>query len=197
MNSLKENLLRKIIRNEIKSILNENVQPLMEMPSFYQVTDPEGFKEKYDEVKATGKFKEGSVMRKILDKLATDGEVDYHKLKVELGKTDTASFNNPNTRKYLDGIDLPSNEEKFDFSSFLKAGGKTPGKPAGTASKKTKGSEEAVNLIMSNPNISMDQKVELLKALGYAAPGKTSSTEEEAGEIKEFLQFKKWKNRLK
>jgi hypothetical protein len=42
----------------------------------------------------------------------------------------------------------------------------------------------------------MDQKVELLTALGYAAPGKTSSTEE-ASEIKEFLQFKKWKNRLK
>jgi hypothetical protein len=177
MNSLKENLLRKIIRNEIKSILNENEQPLAEMASRYTVTDPEGFKEKYDELKEKGMFKPTSTMGMILQRLLDNGEVDYNKLKVELGKSDIASFNNPNTRKFLE-------EPGAAFEPFVKPEGKAREKSAG---KSTDALTKAIS------GLSADQKAEMMKMLGLGGSEETN----EAQEIKEFLQFKKWKNRLK
>jgi hypothetical protein len=185
MNILKENLLRKIIRNEIKSILNENEQPLTEMASRYIVTKPEEFNEKYEEVK--NRFKEGSTMRTILDKLSKEGEVDYNKLKVELNKSDIASFNNPNTRKYLEGQGLDEKEKNLDFSGFLKPQGKAREKSAGESSmSKVEKAAKAFS------GLSAEEKAEMMKFLSGGS-GETN----EAQEIKEFLQFKKWKNRLK
>jgi hypothetical protein len=181
MNSLKENLLRKIIRNEIKSILNENEQPLTEMASFYSVTDPEEFEKKLETFKSKGLFKPTSTMGMILQKLADEGQVDYKELAKELGKSDIASFNNPNTRKYLEGQGLE--DMSVDFSTALKPGYKSKGKTAGKTDELTK----AIS------NLSPEQKAEMMKMLGLGGAEETN----EAQEIKEFLQFKKWKNRLK
>jgi len=91
-------------------------EALMEMASFYKVTDTAGFKsalDKYKEAKkAKGKKFGDSALDKILSILDTKDEVDFKALSKETGK-DIATYNNPKTRNTL---------EKDEFKGYVEPG---------------------------------------------------------------------------
>ena len=99
-----------------KAGLSEAEEALMEMASFYKITDKAGFKsalDKYKEAKkAKGKKFGDSALDKILSILDTKDEVDFKALSKETGK-DIATYNNPKTRDTL---------EKDEFKGYVEPG---------------------------------------------------------------------------
>jgi hypothetical protein len=107
------------IRKEKKSAAKpEDKEPtteslLQEMATAYKVKDKEGFMDALEKYKAgKGEKFSKTVLAKILNALAEDGEVDYRKLGAEMGKSDLASFNNLSTRAKLE-------DEGGEFTDFL------------------------------------------------------------------------------
>ena len=102
---MRKSELRSIIREEMINILSESVQPkqmVNEMASFYKVVgDEEEAKEVVGSVKKQLGLKPGSAIYNILDKLETEGQVDFRALANETGK-DIATWNNPKVRDLLD-----------------------------------------------------------------------------------------------
>lgn len=154
----KINVLRSYIRKEIKEALNETVyadpnkkndpqyiaqlrnrfkgqEVIAEMASFYKVKDEDGFKETLKALKdklgdKIEKFNK-STLGRILNTLDKEGEIDYKELAKKEYKKDIASYNNPNTRKYLEN---PSGADvDFNFTPYLQAGKK----PSAMASEPT------------------------------------------------------------
>lgn len=106
-----------------------------EMASFYKVKDEGGFKETLKALKdklgdKVEKFNK-STLGRILNTLDKEGEIDYKELAKKEYKKDIASYNNPQTRKYLEN---PSGADvDFNFTPYLQAGRK----PAAMASEPT------------------------------------------------------------
>jgi len=112
---MKKSRLKEIIREEIQNVLSE-------MP-VYNVTDKEGFNKAYKEFKDNEVSKSKS-LNTILDKLKDTGEVDTKELASQVGK-DSATFNNPEIRKFINRksdqtyTDKKTGEELVDFTPYL------------------------------------------------------------------------------
>lgn len=118
-----------------KATFKTNESMLNEMASFYKVKDESGFKETLKALKdklgdKVEKFNK-STLGRILNTLDKEGEIDYKELAKKEYKKDIASYNNPQTRKYLEN---PSGADvDFNFTPYLQAGKK----PAAMASEPT------------------------------------------------------------
>jgi len=118
-----------------KATFRTNEGVINEMASFYKVKDESGFKETLKALKdklgdKVEKFNK-STLGRILNTLDKEGEIDYKELAKKEYKKDIASYNNPNTRKYLEN---PSGADvDFNFTPYLQAGKK----PAAMASEPT------------------------------------------------------------
>jgi hypothetical protein len=86
---------------------------LQEMATAYRVKDKEGFMDALEKYKAgKGEKFSKTILAKILNALAEEGEVDYREMSKELNKPDLATFNNISTRAKLE-------DEGGEFSDFL------------------------------------------------------------------------------
>lgn len=86
---------------------------LQEMATAYKVKDKAGFMDALEKYKAgKGEKFSKTVLAKILNALAEEGEVDYYEMSKEMNKPDLATFNNTSTRAKLE-------DEGGEFSDFL------------------------------------------------------------------------------
>lgn len=110
-------------KSRLKEIIQEEIQKILSEVPLYNVTDKEGFNKAYKEFKDNEVSKNKS-LNTILDKLKDAGEVDTKELASQSGK-DSATFNNPEIRKFINRksdekpIDKKTGEELIDFSPFL------------------------------------------------------------------------------
>jgi hypothetical protein len=123
-------------KSDLKAFIKEEIlseMALQEMATFYKIKgDKEEAKNAISKEKE--KYKEGTTLYNTLDTLEKKGEIDYVKLAKELGK-DTATFNNPKSRKVLEK-DL----EQFIEPVKSKKGPKAdPNKPKKEPSDKGRG----------------------------------------------------------
>jgi hypothetical protein len=117
---MKISQLKAEIKNCIYEVLSEGNSAtsldetlLREMATAYKVKDKAGFMDALEKYKAgKGEKFSKTVLAKILNALAEDGEVDYRKLGADMGKSDLASFNNLSTRAKLE-------DEGGEFTDFL------------------------------------------------------------------------------
>jgi predicted nucleotide-binding protein (sugar kinase/HSP70/actin superfamily) len=110
-------------KTRLKEIIKEEIQKILSEVPLYNVTDKEGFNKAYEKFKDSNISKSKS-LNTILDKLKDTGEVDTKELATQSGK-DSATFNNPEIRKFINRppdekpIDKKTGEELIDFSPFL------------------------------------------------------------------------------
>jgi hypothetical protein len=110
-------------KTRLKEIIKEEIQKILSEVPLYNVTDKEGFNKAYEKFKDSNISKSKS-LNTILDKLKDTGEVDTKELATQAGK-DSATFNNPEIRKFINRppdekpIDKKTGKELIDFSPFL------------------------------------------------------------------------------
>jgi hypothetical protein len=138
---MKKSRLKEIIREEIQNVLSE-------MP-VYNVTDKEGFNKAYKEFKDNEVSKSKS-LNTILDKLKDTGEVDTKELASQVGK-DSATFNNPEIRKFINRksdqtyTDKKTGEELVDFTPYLDVKSSRKPKPEGEKSTTPKSTKKSTS----------------------------------------------------
>jgi len=131
---MKKSDLKAFIKEEI---LNE--MALQEMATFYKIKgDKEEAKKAISKEKE--KYREGTTLYNTLDTLEKKGEIDYIKLAKELGK-DTATFNNPKSRKVLEK-DLEQFIEPVKSKKGPKADPNKPKSLTGKRGRPSKSKEE-------------------------------------------------------
>jgi len=133
-------------KSRLKEIIQEEIQKILSEVPLYNVTDKEGFNKAYKEFKDNEVSKNKS-LNTILDKLKDAGEVDTKELASQSGK-DSATFNNPEIRKFINRksdekpIDKKTGEELIDFSPFLDVKSSRKPKPEEEKSSTSKSSKK-------------------------------------------------------
>jgi hypothetical protein len=186
---MKKSQLLEIIREEIINVLSENgslEEDLLNETPIYSVEDMAGFQS------TLGKFREKGVSKSkalnlLLTKLEDEGEVDTNQLSKDLG-VDTATFNNLETRKFLNRPEDQmytdkTGEELIDFTPYLNVVNKPKGRKAGVAATdKPKTAPEAPKAVAKTPEApkAAMKAPEAPKAATTTAPKAKESDEEKA-----------------
>jgi hypothetical protein len=146
-------------KTRLKEIIKEEIQKILSEVPLYNVTDKEGFNKAYEKFKDSNISKSKS-LNTILDKLKDTGEVDTKELATQSGK-DSATFNNPEIRKFINRksdekpIDKKTGEELIDFSSFLDVKSSRKPKPEEEKSSTPKPSKKSTSDKQDRPSRKM------------------------------------------
>ena len=111
-------------------------EDLLNETPIYSVEDMAGFQSALDKFREEGVSK-SKALNLLLTKLEDEGEVDTNQLSKDLG-VDTATFNNLETRKFLNRpkdqfYSDKKGEELIDFSPYLAVANKPKGRKPGTS----------------------------------------------------------------
>jgi len=178
-------------KTRLKEIIKEEIQKILSEVPLYNVTDKEGFNKAYEKFKDSNISKSKS-LNTILDKLKDTGEVDTKELATQAGK-DSATFNNPEIRKFINRppdekpIDKKTGEELIDFSPFLDVKSSRKPKPEEEKSSTPKPSTKSTSDKQDRPSRKMsdmdDEDKEAIKSMGTDKTSKElASTPEEKKE---------------
>ena len=178
-------------KTRLKEIIKEEIQKILSEVPLYNVTDKEGFNKAYEKFKDSNISKSKS-LNTILDKLKDTGEVDTKELATQSGK-DSATFNNPEIRKFINRksdekpIDKKTGEELIDFSPFLDVKSSRKPKPEKEKSSTPKPSKKSTPDKQDRPSRKMsdmdDEDKEAIKSMGKDKISKElASTPEEKKE---------------
>ena len=178
-------------KTRLKEIIKEEIQKILSEVPLYNVTDKEGFNKAYKEFKDSNISKNKS-LNTILDKLKDTGEVDTKELATQSGK-DSATFNNPEIRKFINRksdekpIDKKTGEELIDFSPFLDVKSSRKPKPEEEKSSTPKPPKKSTPDKQDRPSRKMsdmdDEDKEAIKSIGKDKISKElASTPEEKKE---------------
>ena len=178
-------------KTRLKEIIKEEIQKILSEVPLYNVTDKEGFNKAYEKFKDSNISKSKS-LNTILDKLKDTGEVDTKELATQSGK-DSATFNNPEIRKFINRppdekpIDKKTGEELIDFSPFLDVKSSRKPKPEEEKSSTPKPSNKSTSDKQDRPSRKMsdmdDEDKEAIKSMGKDKTSKElASTPEEKKE---------------
>ena len=178
-------------KTRLKEIIKEEIQKILSEVPLYNVTDREGFNKAYEKFKDSNISKSKS-LNTILDKLKDTGEVDTKELATQAGK-DSATFNNPEIRKFINRppdekpIDKKTGEELIDFSPFLDVKSSRKPKPEEEKSSTPKPSTKSTSDKQDRPSRKMsdmdDEDKEAIKSMGTDKTSKElASTPEEKKE---------------
>ena len=178
-------------KTRLKEIIKEEIQKILSEVPLYNVTDKEGFNKAYEKFKDSNISKSKS-LNTILDKLKDTGEVDTKELATQAGK-DSATFNNPEIRKFINRppdekpIDKKTGEELIDFSPFLDVKSSRKPKPEEEKSSTPKPSTKSTSDKQDRPSRKMsdmdDEDKEAIKSMGKDKTSKElASTPEEKKE---------------
>jgi hypothetical protein len=178
-------------KTRLKEIIKEEIQKILSEVPLYNVTDKEGFNKAYEKFKDSNISKSKS-LNTILDKLKDTGEVDTKELATQSGK-DSATFNNPEIRKFINRppdekpIDKKTGEELIDFSPFLDVKSSRKPKPEEEKSSTPKPSTKSTSDKQDRPSRKMsdmdDEDKEAIKSMGTDKTSKElASTPEEKKE---------------
>jgi hypothetical protein len=178
-------------KTRLKEIIKEEIQKILSEVPLYNVTDKEGFNKAYEKFKDSNISKSKS-LNTILDKLKDTGEVDTKELATQSGK-DSATFNNPEIRKFINRppdekpIDKKTGEELIDFSPFLDVKSSRKPKPEEEKSSTPKPSTKSTSDKQDRPSRKMsdmdDEDKEAIKSMGKDKTSKElASTPEEKKE---------------
>ena len=178
-------------KTRLKEIIKEEIQKILSEVPLYNVTDREGFNKAYEKFKDSNISKSKS-LNTILDKLKDTGEVDTKELATQSGK-DSATFNNPEIRKFINRppdekpIDKKTGEELIDFSPFLDVKSSRKPKPEEEKSSTPKPSTKSTSDKQDRPSRKMsdmdDEDKEAIKSMGKDKTSKElASTPEEKKE---------------
>jgi pyruvate/2-oxoglutarate dehydrogenase complex dihydrolipoamide acyltransferase (E2) component len=137
---MKKSQLLEIIREEIINVLSENgslEEDLLNETPIYSIDDMAGFQSTLDKFREKGVSK-SKALNLLLTKLEDEGEVDTNQLSKDLG-VDTATFNNLETRKFLNRpqdqmYTDKTGEELIDFTPYLNVVNKPKGRKLGSTS---------------------------------------------------------------
>ena len=192
-------------KTRLKEIIKEEIQKILSEVPLYNVTDKEGFNKAYEKFKDSNISKSKS-LNTILDKLKDTGEVDTKELATQSGK-DSATFNNPEIRKFINRppdekpIDKKTGEELIDFSPFLDVKSSRKPKPEEEKSSTPKPSTKSTSDKQDRPSRKMsdmdDEDKEAIKSMGKDKPSKelASTPEEKKEKFNLGLKFiKKYKD---
>ena len=178
-------------KTRLKEIIKEEIQKILSEVPWYNVPDKEGFNKAYEKFKDSNISKSKS-LNTILDKLKDTGEVDTKELATQSGK-DSATFNNPEIRKFINRppdekpIDKKTGEELIDFSPFLDVKSSRKPKPEEEKSSTPKPSTKSTSDKQDRPSRKMsdmdDEDKEAIKSMGKDKTSKElASTPEEKKE---------------
>ena len=178
-------------KTRLKEIIKEEIQKILSEVPLYNVTDREGFNKAYEKFKDSNISKSKS-LNTILDKLKDTGEVDTKELATQSGK-DSATFNNPEIRKFINRppdekpIDKKTGEELIDFSPFLDVKSSRKPKPEEEKSSTPKPSTKSTSDKQDRPSRKMsdmdDEDKEAIKSMSKDKTSKElASTPEEKKE---------------
>jgi hypothetical protein len=178
-------------KTRLKEIIKEEIQKILSEVPLYNVTDKEGFNKAYEKFKDSNISKSKS-LNTILDKLKDTGEVDTKELATQSGK-DSATFNNPEIRKFINRksdekpIDKKTGEELIDFSPFLDVKSSRKPKPEEEKSSTPKPSKKSTPDKQDRPSRKMsdmdDEDKEAIKSMGKdVTANKIANTPEEKKE---------------
>jgi hypothetical protein len=178
-------------KTRLKEIIKEEIQKILSEVPLYNVTDKEGFNKAYEKFKDSNISKSKS-LNTILDKLKDTGEVDTKELATQSGK-DSATFNNPEIRKFINRppdekpIDKKTGEELIDFSPFLDVKSSRKPKPEEEKSSTPKPSTKSTSDKQDRPSRKMsdmdDEDKEAIKSMDKDKTSKElASTPEEKKE---------------
>ena len=192
-------------KTRLKEIIKEEIQKILSEVPLYNVTDKEGFNKAYEKFKDSNISKSKS-LNTILDKLKDTGEVDTKELATQSGK-DSATFNNPEIRKFINRppdekpIDKKTGEELIDFSPFLDVKSSRKPKPEEEKSSTPKPSTKSTSDKQDRPSRKMsdmdDEDKEAIKSMGKDKTSKelASTPEEKKEKFNLGLKFiKKYKD---
>ena len=178
-------------KTRLKEIIKEEIQKILSEVPLYNVTDKEGFNKAYEKFKDSNISKSKS-LNTILDKLKDTGEVDTKELATQSGK-DSATFNNPEIRKFINRppdekpIDKKTGEELIDFSPFLDVKSSRKPKPEEEKSSTPKQPKKPTSDKQDRPARKLsdmdDEDKEAIKSMGTDKTSKElASTPEEKKE---------------
>jgi DNA-binding Lrp family transcriptional regulator len=155
---------------------------LQEMATAYKVKDKEGFMDALEKYKAgKGEKFSKTVLAKILNALAEEGEVDYRELGKKMGKSDLASFNNLSTRAKLE-------DEGGEFTDFLEPLRKEKKLTASDIEKPASEEKPAAKMSMSKDDDDDDLDIDDMKDDYYKDEEEDSFTFDKEPSAKELAK---------